>query len=580
MEAFSNMTVYLILLAVIAVTGIFLTEIKPNKVKRIIYVSVVFLSLILLSAFRYGIGNDYFSYINTFQLINEINTPHPTQGEISYEPLFTLLTRFIGLFTQNTEVYTAIYSICALVPAGLAVYLYSKRPMISCFTYVCFAFFYMTMNFTRQAIAVSIILLGWKFLRDRRIIPAMLIIIAAAGFHYSALLMIPIYFLAALKPRPLLVGIEAAAAALAFIFSDKLITLAAKLLGGKYEEYLSSEFVLEGLSPVYVILPVLIFAAVYGTYLVKNKHGDADTEDNIFANLMFYQAVIWIFMTKHSIMERFAYYPFVFSVLALPAAVQYIESLISDRKGLDEINRKMAETEELTVEWLDLMRLSVRQKHKMRRGKAVYALSLLAICGVSLWYNSYIGSAGFYGAHGVFPYQTNILSVRKKGMEMLSPIQRDRMISAVDSTIDFLLLAADDDYTVVVSTKGEYTRFLDNTFLRAYRLRGFEGNFPEHRTGTAVIAVSEECGEPALYERYSGGEFSAQFNMDYGKIEITSSSRKNGRSSIIVCGKEYSSNEEGMNIVVIRTETGEVIDSVNISSNVNPHINSHLAEKY
>ena len=120
MEAFSNMTVYLILLAVIAVTGIFLTEIKPNKVKRIIYVSVVFLSLILLSAFRYGIGNDYFSYINTFQLINEINTPHPTQGEISYEPLFTLLTRFIGLFTQNTEVYTAIYSICALVPAGHA----------------------------------------------------------------------------------------------------------------------------------------------------------------------------------------------------------------------------------------------------------------------------------------------------------------------------------------------------------------------------------------------------------------------------------------------------------------------------
>lgn len=33
-----------------------------------------------------------------------------------------------------------------------------------------------------------------------------------------------------------------------------------------------------------------------------------------------------------------------------------------------------------------------------------------------------------------------------------------------------------------------------------------------------------------------------------------------------------------MNIVVIRTETGEVIDSVNISSNVNPHINSHFTE--
>lgn len=572
------MTVYLILLAGIAVSGILLTEIKPNKIKRIIYVSLVFLCLILLASFRYAIGNDYFSYISIFQTLNGLLGEHPNLESNTYEPLFILLTKLIGLFTKNSEIYTAVYSMCSLVPAGIAVYLYSKKPMISCFTYVCFAFFYMSMNFTRQAIAVSVILLGWKFFRDRKIIPSMLIILAAAGFHYSALIMIPIYFLAAFKPRPLIVGIEAAAVTVVYIFSDKLITLAAKLLGGKYEEYLDSQYFTRGLSPVYVILPILIFVAVYATFLIKDRHEGTSIEDNLFANLMFYQAIIWILITKHSIMERLSYYPFVFSVLAIPASAMYIETLISDIRGFDEIKRRLAETEELTEEWLELMRSSVKQKHKMKKGKAAYAISLIAICGVSLWYNSYIGSSGIYGAHGVFPYKTNLLSVREKKIEMLSPIQRDRMLPAIkEDPIDFLLLAANDDYTVIVSTKGEYTRFLDNTFLRAYRLRGFEGKISEHMTGEALIAVSEVCGEPALYEKYSGGEFSAQFYLDFGKVEITSSSRSDGKSSIIISGKEYSPDLDGINIAVVRTETGEVIDVMNIESDLSPYISNHHA---
>lgn len=569
------MTVYLILLAVIAVSGIFLTEIKPGKIKRIIYVSAVFLILVLLASFRYAIGNDYYSYINIFQMVNKINTDYPTIEDPSYEPLFTLLTRAIGLFTQNTEAYMAIYAVFALVPAGIAIYLYSKRPMISCFTFVCFAFFYMTMNFARQAIAVSIILLGWKFFRERKIIPSMLIILAAAGFHYSALVMIPIYFLAAMKPRPRLIAAESAAAAIVFIFSNKLIELAIKLLGGKYAEYLESNYVTLGLSPVYVILPVLIFAAVYATYLIKNHYDSTDTEDNLLVNLMFYQAVIWIFMTKHSIIERLAYYPFVFAVIALPAAAQYIEKVVSDKKRLEQLNAQLAETEELTPEWLELMRDSVKLKHKKRRGKAVYILSAAAICGVSLWYNSYIGNAGIYGAHGVFPYQTNILSVREKENELLSPIQKERKLSAINSIVDYFLLADNDEYTVIISTKGEFTRFMDDTVLRAYRRRGFEGDIASHRTGEALIAVSEACGEPALYEKYGGGEIKAQFNLELGKVEVISTTDPYGTSSVKVNNKEYSLDMEGLNVVIIRTETGELVDAMNSRSNVSPYIRKH-----
>lgn len=67
------MAVYLILMALVLVLAYPLIEHKPNVVKKLCYVIVTFGAMYLISVFRYGLGNDYYSYI----YISGISRMHP-----------------------------------------------------------------------------------------------------------------------------------------------------------------------------------------------------------------------------------------------------------------------------------------------------------------------------------------------------------------------------------------------------------------------------------------------------------------------------------------------------------------------
>ena len=57
------MAVYLILMALVLVLAYPLIEHKPNVVKKLCYVIVTFGAMYLISVFRYGLGNDYYSHL-------------------------------------------------------------------------------------------------------------------------------------------------------------------------------------------------------------------------------------------------------------------------------------------------------------------------------------------------------------------------------------------------------------------------------------------------------------------------------------------------------------------------------------
>ena len=53
-------------MALVLVLAYPLIEHKPNVVKKLCYVIVTFGAMYLISVFRYGLGNDYYSYIYIF----------------------------------------------------------------------------------------------------------------------------------------------------------------------------------------------------------------------------------------------------------------------------------------------------------------------------------------------------------------------------------------------------------------------------------------------------------------------------------------------------------------------------------
>lgn len=146
---------------------------------------------LLIGGFRYGVGTDYFNYINIFNshLQNAFNINDST--EIGY----VLLEQFASLFDNSTRVLFIITTFLSLIFFYAALVRFkSHHPGLVVFLYLT-TLFPMSLNAVRQGIAVSIVTLALSYAKDRRFIPFLLWTLFAGLFHISALLVIPFYFI-------------------------------------------------------------------------------------------------------------------------------------------------------------------------------------------------------------------------------------------------------------------------------------------------------------------------------------------------------------------------------------------------
>ena len=210
------MAVYLILMALVLVLAYPLIEHKPNVVKKLCYVIVTFGAMYLISVFRYGLGNDYYSYIYIFWNIK--NAPGLSIFNYGYEPGFTIVTKLISMFTADVNIMYAVYALLILIPTAYAIFRYSENIWMSTMMFISLTFFYCSLSFIRQSIAFAIILCAYRFMKERNHFMVLLFIFLACLFHSTVIVLIPLYLIAAfIKPTKITVPIYAILTALVYL---------------------------------------------------------------------------------------------------------------------------------------------------------------------------------------------------------------------------------------------------------------------------------------------------------------------------------------------------------------------------
>lgn len=168
-----------------------------NKQKKI-YIYGVSIFLCVIIGFRdKSIGVDTASYVKTFLHGIRQMSIHSVLGSV--EPLYALLSFTIRLFSDNYTVYLFVIALIFVVSVGVLVYRYSKSPVISYIALLSFGFVYFAMAGLRQTVAISILFLAYKYVRERKLIPFLLLCIVAYGFHNTAIIFLLAYPLANIK---------------------------------------------------------------------------------------------------------------------------------------------------------------------------------------------------------------------------------------------------------------------------------------------------------------------------------------------------------------------------------------------
>ncbi len=276
------------------------------------YLLAMGLACWLLASFRYVTGFDYRFYESAFQSISASGLG----GADWSEPGYLLLNRAVSQLGGDYRIFLFVFHFLLTALVFVWIGRYSPSPWMSVFLFLTLQYFALSMNFLRQALAAAIVIWAYPFLKSRRFLPACGLVLLAACFHRTALVMLPLCILLTLPPSKLHYGLAALAAGAAYFLMDPLINVAISIVP-KYQHYLTEKY-WQGNSFLYVLMPMgcLLFAIPLLRQATEEPDGSP-----VLVNSVFYSLLIQLFITRHFILERLSIYAAMFSLLALPAAV-------------------------------------------------------------------------------------------------------------------------------------------------------------------------------------------------------------------------------------------------------------------
>ncbi len=515
------MVIYIALFALAVILGIPLAGRKTTKAKKIIYLSVMFVLMYLVSVFRYGIGNDYLSYIRLFDHVK--STPWSELLSLPYEPLYSVLTKLISMVTLSPEIMYAVYAVLILAPVAYAIYKHSDIAWISVTVYLCLTFFYTSLSFIRQSIAASILLLAFGFIKQRKIIPVLILAVVAALFHYTALVFIPFYLLAYfLKPtkKTLIIYGSVSVGSLIICLVMKalganpmnlLANLATVVTGRDYNSYISSTWFEDGFGITYLIMPAAVLALVLISYFLGWKEKE---EANTLLWFTLFTASCWSFSIYAFIVERFAMFEFIFSIITIPSILSYYsekaEKTAEAEKNRKEISKKIP---------------GYSSKKAEEKSDNAFLLTIATVVGMFI-YNCWGMTEEF---HGVFPYMISIPSLQD-AMDGLDTSEENftELYTNADLYTYLIQLKNVDNSYAIVSTATDYDGML-NPIRNAADYAGTGLNrSPETEAATPYYVeynnrkgeVFSASGAEKLTYTTSGGTF---ISADAGTASVTDS---------------------------------------------------------
>lgn len=408
------MLVYYINLVLIVGLGVALTYKKPTKLKNGVYLTVTFGYMFLLSYFRFGIGFDYDSYANLLELqkrrMDEGGSIFAITGE-GQEAGYVLLENICGKLGIG---HTALYGILAafmLLSAAVFIYRFSKNVWISTFIYVTLTFFYSTLNYMRQSLALAIAFWAFGFLYKKKdsvkawilnFLPYAAIIAIAATMHKAVLLMLPIYFFVWLRPKKWVLLAYTVSFGLIHIFYNQLLELGYTYLYPQYRD----TYYMQPLGWHFLIIPILFCTLALG---LQNTLYKKDERSVVLVNMVTYAFLFWSFVIRSMLLERFS--AFLYCAVILLTAEIY--SAFAPAPG--ELETGKAELRALHDAGAAKNKLKqANQKVEDLKLAQVLSVSGLVIVLTAVFvYHQFGTTDGNTGFHGVFPYKSNVAWIEK-----------------------------------------------------------------------------------------------------------------------------------------------------------------------
>lgn len=244
-----------------------------------------------------------------------------TVGEGAYEKGFIF---FITILTKISPDSQLMLFVTSFITQGLIIWFlrkYSSYFELELFMYIASGYFVTTMNGVRQAMVAAIMLLGTRFLIERKFTPYLILCLLMSTIHTSALVMIPVYFIADKENwsknfvQTIIIMIIVA------LFGGVIMKLIFKLLeGSKFGEY--SQFGEGGSS---IFRTIIAMVPIIFSYIQRDKLREIFPQCDVFVNLSIVNMLIMALSLYNWIFARMTFYFMPYTFVLLPYCIKSID---------------------------------------------------------------------------------------------------------------------------------------------------------------------------------------------------------------------------------------------------------------
>lgn len=278
----------------------------------------IFTILFLLSALRMEVGNDYETYVDT---IHEIYVG----GYVVTEPLFNAVVKVLCELSGG-ENYLLVFGVFAFVNIWIflkALYEQTEDFPLAFFLFMTLGIYFRTFNTVRYYFVLAITLYSFRYIFRKEYGKFILLIVLAAFFHKSVLVVIPIYLIANMTWKKWHMTVLTAGAVGMVVFQDLIMKIALELYPSyKDTIFLQTETGLSGnLMSILRCVAVLALAVIcYQDSWKENK------ENRFYFKLNFLAILLYLCGSFLPLVGRIGYYLMTSHVLFIPAILGSIKN--------------------------------------------------------------------------------------------------------------------------------------------------------------------------------------------------------------------------------------------------------------
>jgi hypothetical protein len=287
----------------------------PKINKKIPFVSFTFIILLLFLAFRYNYGNDYMAY---FSIHQALNAGQPAWGGSD------ILFKLINIIIPNFYIYIFVISLFYMF---IIYYLIQNNLKLSDYWFSLLILllnpylFLIHLSSIRQTIAICVIVISVKFIIEKKLLYFLFTVLIAAGFHASAIIILPFYFLlnqSKIKMRWIIIYLVTI---IILLVSPIFELIASNIMAyfPQYQHYLTSDSTSSLRSSI--VTSIILFIVLLNINKMEGK-------EIIFGKLALVALALSILSYKLTMLARIGMYFDIYLIIALPVICRKIENTV------------------------------------------------------------------------------------------------------------------------------------------------------------------------------------------------------------------------------------------------------------